>query len=154
MISASSHLICALKIKLWMNCANSYMLTVYLLTSYKIKHFWFCRKVDRSYKEVCQAAEEERNMASQLRELMERGQTKLRTQRRQTEEAVSQIEFHFELFLLLISIWNELLRIDQNFCLNPPAFQNLEKERALVLINFPIGCKWLLQVYNWQTTIG
>ncbi|KAM7535829.1 hypothetical protein Aperf_G00000098726 [Anoplocephala perfoliata] len=45
------------------------------------------RKVERAQKEVSQALEEERAVSAQMKELMERGQGKLKTMRRQVEEA-------------------------------------------------------------------
>ena len=45
--------------------------------------------MERANKEVSQAIEEERSLAAQMKELMERGQNKLKSMRRQVEEAVS-----------------------------------------------------------------
>ena len=45
--------------------------------------------MERAHKEVSQAIEEERSMAAQMKELMERGQGKLKYMRRQVEEAVN-----------------------------------------------------------------
>ncbi len=57
--------------------------------SFNVWLFSFNRKAERAHKEICQAAEEERSMSTQMKELMERGQGKLKQMRRQVEEAVS-----------------------------------------------------------------